>query len=1149
MRRLPLLVALFASVAVLLPAASQACSRDDAVFYETFLDTSCLQLPLLNTTLDAQGGLRLTTNGTPGVTAWDSHTDFDSGITFQSVTFPPVGVRTLSRNGSGPGASLSLPTTLLPLTLDPASPVLRPTASTMLDSDNVDDPALAKVGSTYVMWYSGTAEDGSPPALFVATSTNGLTWTRGAGGAPVLQGTAAAFDQDGVYGAEVLYDPTDTLAPYRMWYSGRSGVFGAIGYATSQDGLTWAKNPQPVLSHGPAGSADSFSAADPTVLKDGSTWKMWYTGDDSSKKRIAYATSTDGVIWAKGGKVIAPEDPGVSANIAFGAFAPTVWKTANGYSMLLTGRKLVGQGVFQTKIMDTSSTDGVTWSGPSPALNPSGSNNNFDYSNLNSPELLQDPGAPTPYKLYYSGNTIDANGNFHTRIGLATSNDGNSFNKVTGGQTGGSLLDVGPLGTAFDGRQASGLSVAAPAGGAPTFAGFYWGTRGSDFKPRLGEATSTDGSAWTKVPVSAPDGGALFGLGNPASFDNGGQRDPGVLYDAATYHLFFTGLSSSGTRSIGYASTPEDGVTKQPNNASWSARNQVLNADGSGFDASGVAHPSVIKDGATYVMYYAGLDSSGTAKIGRATAPAPSGPYTRGPSPVLDVGTASEFDATSVKDPVVVKAGAGDYRMLYTGVETLEGNRIERVGYATSSDGISWTKRGVALGPSLSAFASDESGVEASGMLIDGSTLHVWTSGVDRGGRTRGHHATTAFPTPVSPQPGIPSGWATYQLGNASTTNRDFRQIARTSSGGAVTLWLSFLQPYSGNGDDFWSDYFPVTVSSSSEALNFLLTVHGVRWQARLSGPAGNPVLDRVDLTHAPVSFNTSGGAATTSIGPSPGRSVTAWRSFTATMNMFTPGGGGTGSATARLLDATTGQQVAAIPLTAGVTTFDLSGIPVAAHQSLTAALDLSSDGQATPRVSSLKIQYDSGTPVVPPPLPPPALTFSAVPRTIVFGQTAILSGTLMRAGAPLPGQSVALGAQPVGAPTFATLPPATTDAAGNFRAAVKPTKRTTYKAGFGGLLPEPTATVLVKHKITLKGRRRSGKVYLNGTVGPRHVRRLVLVQRKVGRRWVTIGRVRTTRRSTFKLVRKAPAKRALFRARIAADREHLANISRTRRA
>jgi predicted GH43/DUF377 family glycosyl hydrolase len=1154
MRRFSLLAALFATAAMLLPAAGQACSRDDAVFYETFVDTSCLQLPLLNTTLDAQGGLRLTTNGVAAANTWDTETDFDTGITFQNVPFPPVGVRTLTRLGSGSGATLSLPTTLLPLTPDAANPVLGPTASTALDSDNVDDPALAKVGTTYVMWYSGTPEDGGRPALFIATSTDGLTWTRGNGGAPVLQGTASAFDHDGVYGADVVYDPADTLTPYRMWYSGRSGVFGAIGYATSQDGISWVKYPgygpypQPVLSHGPAGSADSFSAADPSVLKDGSTWKMWYTGDDSSKKRIAYATSTDGVSWAKGGKVIAPEDPGVSANIAFGAFAPTVWKTASGYSMLLTGRKLVGQGVFQTKIMDTTSPDGVTWTGPSPALNPSGSNNNFDYSNLNSPELLQDPGAQTPYKLYYSGNTIDANGNFHTRIGLATSSNGSSFSKVTGAQTGGSLLDVGALGTAFDGRQASGLSVTAPAGATPTFVGFYWGTRGSDFKPRLGEATSTDGSAWTKVPVSAPNGGALFGLGNQAAFDNGGQRDPGVLHDAATYHVFFTGLSSGGTRSIGYASTPEDGGTKQPDNTSWSARNQVLAGDGSGFDASGVAHPSVIRDGTTYVMYYTGLDSNGTAKIGRATASSVNGPYTRSPGPVLDLGAASEFDAASVKDPVVVKAGPGDYRMLYTGVETLEGNRIERVGYATSTDGSSWTKRGVVLGPSLSAYASDESGVEATGLLIDGSTLHVWTSGVDRSGRTRAEHASTAFPTPVSPQPGIPSGWATYQLGSAATTNRDFRQIARISSGGAVTLWLSFLQPYSSNGEEFWSDYFPVTVSSASEALNFLLTVHGVRWQARLSGPAGNPVLDRVDLTHAPVSFNTSGSAATTVIGPSPGRSVTAWRSFTATMNMFAPGGGGTGSATARLLNASTGQQVAAIPLNSGVTSIDLSGIPAASHQSLTAALDLTSDGQATPRISSIKVQYDSAPGAVSPPAPP-ALTFGAAPRTIVFGQTALLSGTLMRAGAPLPGQSVALGAQPVGTPTFTTLPPATTDAAGNFRSAVKPTKRTTYKAGFGGLLPEPTATVLVKHKITLKGRRLSGKVYLNGTIGPRHVRRLVLIQRKVGRRWVTIARVRTTRRSTFKLVRKAPAKRALFRARIAADKEHLANISRTRRA
>jgi predicted GH43/DUF377 family glycosyl hydrolase len=1153
MRRVSIITGLFAAAAMLMAPLGQACSRSDTLFYETFLDLSCLQQPLTNTTLDAQGGLRLTTNGTPGVTAWDTDSDFENGVTHEGVTFPPVGVGTLARTGSGPAAALGLPTTLLPLTLDSANPVLGPTASTALDSDNVDDPALAKVGSTYVMWYSGTPEDGGPSAIFIATSTNGTTWTRGNGGAPVLQGSPLSFDQDGVYGPDVVYDPADPVAPYRMWYSGRAGVFGAIGYATSTDGLSWVKYPGTgqlplaVLTHGPAGSADSFSAADPSVLKDGTTWKMWYTGDDSNKKRVAYATSTDGITWSKGGKVIAPEDPGVSANIAFGAFAPTVWKTGNTYLMLLTGRKLVGQGVFQTKIMGTTSTDGVTWDGPSPALNPSGSPQNFDYSNLNSPDVLQDPGTPAPYKLYYSGNTIDANGNFHTRIGLATSNNGSSFSKVNGAQTGGSVFDVGALGTAFDGRQASGLSAVAPAGASTKFAGFYWGTRGSDFKPRLGEATSPDGSAWTKVPVSAPNGGALFGLGNQAAFDNGGQRDPSVLDDAGTYDLFFTGLDSSGTASIGYASTPEDAATKLPDNSAWSNRSQLLAGDGSGFDADAVAHPSVIKDGSTYVMYYEGTASNGVSTIGRATASAPNGPYTRSATPVLDVGAATDFDAASIEDPVVAKVDVGDYRMLYTGVETLDGTKIERVGYATSSDGITWTKRGVVLAPSLDAYASDETGIEPTGMLVDGATLHVWTNGIDRTGRTRGGHASTPYPTPATPQPGIPSGWATYQLGNAATTNRDFRQIARLSAGGGVTLWMSFLQPYSANGDEFWSDYFPVTVAGPTEALNFLLTVHGVRWQARLSAPATTPLLDKVELTHAPVSFSPTGSATTTTIGPTSGLVVSAWRTLTATMDTFAPGGGGTGSATVRLLDAATGAQVATAPLASGTTTLDLSSIPAASHQALTASFDLrSNEGTATPRISSLTVTYDSApAPVV----LPPELSFLAAPKTVVYGTSTKLSGSLTRGGVPQADQAVTLAAQPIGASTFTPLPTAMTDSAGTYSALVKPAKRTTYKAGFAGLSTEPTTVVLVKHKLTIKARRRSGKIYVTGTVGPKHVRRVVVIQRKKGSRWVTIGRVKTTRRSTYKLVRKAPAKRALFRTKIGADREHLANTSKTVRA
>ena len=168
-----------------------------------------------------------------------------------------------------------------------------------------------------------------------------------------------------------------------------------------------------------------------------------------------------------------------------------------------------------------------------------------------------------------------------------------------------------------------------------------------------------------------------------------------------------------------------------------------------------------------------------------------------------------------------------------------------------------------------------------------------------------------------------------------------------------------------------------------------------------------------------------------------------------------------------------------------------------------------------------------------------------AAPKTIVFGRTSALSGKLTRSGAPLAGQVVTLAARPLGAAAFTTLPSATTDAAGNFRLVVKPTKRTTYRASFAGATSQPTAAVAVKHRITFKALRRSWKLYLRGTVGPRHARRVVVIQKRVGRRWVTIARARTTSRSSFQLVRKASSTRSPYRARIAADREHLANVSR----
>ena len=361
--------------ALALPGVAAACSKDDKSYFDGFPDASCLLAGYTNTETDTLGGLRLETNGSPVTASWDTRAELEDGLTYQSELFAPVDRSSLEVVGPADAtAALELPKTTMPLT--PASdPVLLPTASTWLDSDGVRDPSVIKEGSQYVMYYTGLAEDGSGPAIFRLVSAAGTTtWTRPADPAqrqPILSGTAGAFDEHGVYGADVVYDPGDAEAPYKMWYSGAGDTFDQIGYATSSDGIAWTKHdgddpdalPDPVVAVGLPGSQDAFSAAHPTVLFDGGLWKMYYEGDDSTKKSIAYATSTDGLTWSKAGAVI---ESG-SGNVEFGVFAPTVWKdpsdTQKPFKMLVGGRKETqqGSGEFQTKLIAASSPDGLVW--------------------------------------------------------------------------------------------------------------------------------------------------------------------------------------------------------------------------------------------------------------------------------------------------------------------------------------------------------------------------------------------------------------------------------------------------------------------------------------------------------------------------------------------------------------------------------------------------------------------------------------------------------------------------------------------------------------------------------------------------------------------------------------------------------------------
>jgi hypothetical protein len=241
------------------------------------------------------------------------------------------------------------------------------------------------------------------------------------------------------------------------------------------------------------------------------------------------------------------------------------------------------------------------------------------------------------------------------------------------------------------------------------------------------------------------------------------------------------------------------------------------------------------------------------------------------------------------------------------------------------------------------------------------------------------------------------------------------------------------------------------------------------------------------------------------------------------------------------VLDATSAQQLASAPLnTGGTTTVSLASVAAASHPTLRVAFTLQASGQATPLVHSFTVSYTSQAAAL-------SLTLVASPVKVVFGKAVKLSGLLSQGGAALSGQPVSVSAEPFGTSTFTSLATVTTSSSGAYSTTTKPKKQTVFQASAAGVAAPPTLTVKVAQRLTLSVRRKAGKVYLNGTLGPKKRRRVIVIQVRAGKRWHNLARVRTTKRSTFKLVRALkPGHAYKFQAKTAAYPGLLSGTSRT---
>ncbi len=164
-----------------------------------------------------------------------------------------------------------------------------------IDGQQVGYVWVLKDGAEYKMYYSAN-DVTNTWRVALAVSPDARTWTkvRGklAGGSILDVGPAGSFDVACAYQPSVVKE-RDQL--YRMWYRGCQAPRpvtggpsqGVIGYAESNDGITWVKIRQngpsgEALTRGATGEFDSAGLTTPSVFLDGDTWTMYYAGFDSA---------------------------------------------------------------------------------------------------------------------------------------------------------------------------------------------------------------------------------------------------------------------------------------------------------------------------------------------------------------------------------------------------------------------------------------------------------------------------------------------------------------------------------------------------------------------------------------------------------------------------------------------------------------------------------------------------------------------------------------------------------------------------------------------------------------------------------------------------------------------------------------------------
>jgi hypothetical protein len=140
------------------------------------------------------------------------------------------------------------------------------------------------ISSTDTGWKLYTAYAVNSPKDWIVKSGSNYIMT--------LESSSSGFDS---YNVGIASLNIGSTGEYNLWYSGSTKTKSSIGHAVGSDALsTWNKSAGNPVFSGTTDMFDAKGATDPCVIKDGSVYKMYYSGYDGASYYIGLAYSYDG---------------------------------------------------------------------------------------------------------------------------------------------------------------------------------------------------------------------------------------------------------------------------------------------------------------------------------------------------------------------------------------------------------------------------------------------------------------------------------------------------------------------------------------------------------------------------------------------------------------------------------------------------------------------------------------------------------------------------------------------------------------------------------------------------------------------------------------------------------------------------------------